>query len=80
MGRTRVLLEGTKERPLDPDSAYSQRAVPAGGTPDGPVTMTVDGDRVEIVGEAVGTDEVRLELRSDGETQWVSPPLPVEIV
>ncbi|MFO7927421.1 hypothetical protein [Natronomonas sp.] len=42
--------------------------------------MTVDGDRVEIVGEAVGTDEVRLELRSDGETQWVSPPLPVEIV
>lgn len=78
-GRTRFLLEGAEEIPLGPDSRYSQRVEPTDGTPDGLLTVAVDGGRVEITGEESGIGSLRFELRSDGETLWESPSLPVEI-
>jgi hypothetical protein len=79
-GRTRFLLDGAEEIPLGPDSEFSQRVEPTDGTPDGLLTVAVDGGRVEIAGNETGTGELRFELLSGGDSLWGSPPLPVEIV
>ena len=78
-GRTRFLLEGADAVPLGPDERFSQVVRPAAGE-DAPVRTTVDGARVDVLAEAVGEVELLFELRVDGESGWISPPLPVEIV
>jgi hypothetical protein len=44
------------------------------------VRTAVDGARVDVFAQAAGQAELLFELRIDGESGWVSPPLPVEIV
>lgn len=45
-----------------------------------PVRTAVDGARVDVLAEAAGEAELLFELRAGGDSEWVSPPLPVEIV
>lgn len=78
-GRTRFLLEGAEAIALGPGERFSQAVRLADGG-DTPVRTSVDGARVELSAEAPGEAELLFDLRDDGESVWVSPPLPVEIV
>jgi hypothetical protein len=78
-GRTRFLFEGADAVPLGPDGRFSQAVRPAAGE-GAPVRTAVDGARVDVFAQAAGQAELLFELRIDGESGWVSPPLPVEIV
>lgn len=78
-GRTRFLLDGADAISLGPGETFSQSVAPADGASEELLTVTVEGDRVEITAVDTGEAALSFELWADGERRWIAPPLPVEI-
>ena len=78
-GRTRFLEEGATEVPLDDGSAYFQKVDQTAETPDGVVSVSVDGGNVDIEAAGDGEAAIAFELWTDEGRQWRSPPLPIEV-
>lgn len=78
-GRTRFLEEGATGVPLGGESAYFQKIKPTTETPDGLVSISVDGAFVDIEATDGGEGSVVFELWTDEGRQWRAPPLPIDI-
>lgn len=85
VGRTRFLLENNEELPLGDGETFSQVVEATPDTPEGLLTIEIDGDRLELTGERSnegGTSnegELEFQLWADEDLRWRSPLLPVEI-
>lgn len=78
--RVRFVDSDLESIPLGDDGPFGVDVSLVDASPEGFLSMAVDGDLLELTGEEPGEGELVFDLLHEGESAWTSPPLEVVVV